>query len=295
MADNTSTLADPADGKFEDWFEIYNPGTNAVDLGGYYLTDSLANKTKFLVPNNGRYVVPPGGYLLVWADDSPAQNTTNKVDLHASFSLSKAGEAIGLFASDGTQIDAVTFGAQTSDVSEGRFPNGAATIYSMPTPTPRAPNVVPNTPPTLDSISDKVIFLGQTLSFVVSATDSDQPPQSLTFALGSGAPSGATIHPGNGQFSWTPSSAPSTNQITVRVTDNGTPNLSAQQTFTVRVQSPPGVTARISGGQIQISWTQGVLQEADAVTGPYVDIASVSPYVVSPTAGKKFFRVRYNP
>lgn len=25
MADNTFTLADPADGGFEDWFELYNP------------------------------------------------------------------------------------------------------------------------------------------------------------------------------------------------------------------------------------------------------------------------------
>lgn len=32
-----------------------------------------------------------------------------------------ASGAIGLFAADGTQIDAVTFGAQTNNVSEGRF------------------------------------------------------------------------------------------------------------------------------------------------------------------------------
>ena len=30
MADNTAILADPADGQFEDWFELYNPGTNTV-------------------------------------------------------------------------------------------------------------------------------------------------------------------------------------------------------------------------------------------------------------------------
>ena len=26
MASNTRTLADPADGDFDDWFELYNPG-----------------------------------------------------------------------------------------------------------------------------------------------------------------------------------------------------------------------------------------------------------------------------
>ncbi len=75
MADNTHTLADPADGGFEDWFEIYNPGTNTVDLGGYFLTDSLTNKFQFEVPNNGHYTIPPGGYLLVWANNETGQNS----------------------------------------------------------------------------------------------------------------------------------------------------------------------------------------------------------------------------
>src|ERR1039458_2493759 len=89
MADNTRTLADPADNDFEDWFEIYNPGTNIVDLGGYYLTDNLANKFQFLVPNTGHYLIPPGGFLLVWADNETGQNNTNRADLHANFALSK--------------------------------------------------------------------------------------------------------------------------------------------------------------------------------------------------------------
>src|SRR5690606_5005776 len=129
LADNVSALADPVDGNFEDWFEIYNPGPEAVDLGGCYLTDNLNNPTKFQIPNNGHYVIPPGGYLLVWADDEAVQNSTSVPDLHAGFALSKGGESIAIFASDGvTQIDAITFGAQTTDVTQGRFPDGAATI-----------------------------------------------------------------------------------------------------------------------------------------------------------------------
>ena len=44
MADNTHTLADPADNDYEDWFELYNPGTNTVALDGYYLTDNLTDR-----------------------------------------------------------------------------------------------------------------------------------------------------------------------------------------------------------------------------------------------------------
>ena len=143
MADNTRTLANPASGKFDDWFEIYNPGTNAVDLGGYYLSDSLTNQFLFHVPDNGRYVIPPSGFLFVWADGKPSRNNTNDPALHADFQLNKDGEAIAIFASDGTPIDAVFFGLQTNDISQGRFPDGAATVCYLPTPTPGAVNQGP--------------------------------------------------------------------------------------------------------------------------------------------------------
>ncbi len=96
-----------------------------------------------------------------------------------------------------------------------------------------------NSAPVLAAIGNQAIALGQTVAFTASATDADQPPQTLTFCLGSGAPAGATITSG-GQFSWTPTGAqaPSTNTITVIVTDNGTPPLSASQGFTVVVNEP---------------------------------------------------------
>src|SRR5207245_788051 len=137
MASNVRTLPDLSSGtpKYDDWFEIYNPGANTANLAGYYLTDTLTDKFHYRIPAG--YTIPPGGHLLVWADNEPNQNTNTSPDLHVSFQLSKNGEAIGLFAADGTPIDAVTFGPQTSDVSEGRCPDGGATIISMRAPTPR--------------------------------------------------------------------------------------------------------------------------------------------------------------
>jgi hypothetical protein len=143
MADNFSTLADPADNQFEDWFEIYNPGDTTVDLGGYYMTDNLDTKFLFQVPNNGHYKIPPHGFLLVWADEETGQNNTNRADLHADFKLSKGGDAIGIFAADGTPVDYVVFGAQTTDYSEGCYPEGGSFRLVVPTPSPRAANVLP--------------------------------------------------------------------------------------------------------------------------------------------------------
>ena len=85
-------------------------------------------------------MIPPGGYLLVWADNQPVLNAPDRPDLHVNFQLSAKGEAIGLFAPDGTPIDTVTFGPQTTDVSEGRCPDGGPNRIQQLQPTPRGSN-----------------------------------------------------------------------------------------------------------------------------------------------------------
>ena len=139
MAANASFLVDPADGDYDDWFELYNPTTSAIDLTGYTLTDVLGDPTKFTIPAG--VTIPARGFLLVWADEESAQTRTNG-DLHAEFRLGQGGEAIGLFDPAGRAIDVVTFGAQTNNISQGRWRDGASSIYYMRTPTPRAPNTL---------------------------------------------------------------------------------------------------------------------------------------------------------
>lgn len=228
---------DPTDGHYDDWFELYNPSPQAANIGGLYLTGNLTNQLAWRIPNGTS--IPAGGYLLVWADQNNPANSPNG-DLHVNFKLAKSGDSIGLFALVGTniiQVDAVTFGPQNTDVSQGRYPDGAPGIYFLSTPTPRAPNAVPgNSPPVLQAIGDRVIDELTRLRFTAVATDSDTPPQTLTFSLDPGAPAGASISP-SGAFKWRPSErqGPGLYHITVRVTDDGTPTLSATQTFSVTV------------------------------------------------------------
>jgi N-acetyl-anhydromuramyl-L-alanine amidase AmpD len=62
-------------------------------------------------------------------------------------------------------------------------------------------------------------------------------PDVLTFSLDPGAPTGASIDPNTGVFAWTPTEAqgPGIYDITIRVTDNGTPALSDFETISVTV------------------------------------------------------------
>jgi len=260
MASNVNAVEDPADGDNDDWFELYNPGTNDVDLAGSYLTDDLSNPTKFLITTNMAHIVPAGGYLLVWADNETGQNMLAGVprpDMHVGWQLARAGEGIGLFAADGTTIDAITFTNEVDDISEGRCPDGSANIIDMPAFTPKAANVGcggGNTPPVLNPIGNKALYIGQTLTFTATASDSDLPAQSLTFSLDPGAPAGAAIGAGSGVFTWTPSSVGTVN-VTVRVTDSGVPAASASETIAVEVRNPPGFANSVrNGANLEMTW-----------------------------------------
>jgi hypothetical protein len=155
MAANTAFLADPADGDFDDWLELYNPNDVGVDLSEYSLSDQLDDPAaRWTIP--GGTLVSPNGYLLVWADEETGQNTTNSTGLHASFRLNQNGEAIGLFAPDGRLIDSVSFGGQTNNVSQGRWPDGNASLYFMPSPTPLASNVIPTSMAEIQIVSASI-------------------------------------------------------------------------------------------------------------------------------------------
>jgi hypothetical protein len=96
-----------------------------------------------------------------------------------------------------------------------------------------------NRAPRLDALSNWVIGPGDHLSFPITATDLDG--DRLTFQLDTPAPSWTSVTP-EGTFAWQPGHAavPSTNRLTVVVTDNGLPALSDRRSFTVIVRSSTG-------------------------------------------------------
>ena len=111
--------------------------------------------------------------------------------------------------------------------------------WSGGVPTPGAPNAAAsgtNAPPVLAAIGNKTAVEGTLLAFTATATDTNVPAQTLTFSLDAGAPNGAAITPA-GLFTWTPdeSQGPGTFNLTVRVTDSGSPALSDFETISITV------------------------------------------------------------
>lgn len=95
-----------------------------------------------------------------------------------------------------------------------------------------------NQAPRLPAIANRIVNEGALLQITNVASDADMPPNTLTYALGLNPPLGVTIDPARGILRWRPAEnqGPSTNWLSMIVTDNGVPPLSATQQFAVVVR-----------------------------------------------------------
>lgn len=127
-----------------------------------------------------------------------------------------------------------------------------------------------NEAPVIAPIADKIVDEGQTLEFMVKATDADSPGQALTYSLVGSVPAGATIDPATGLFRWQPPFGATSQRIDVLVRDTGSPAKEALASFQVIVKP---VT-------LQITRTDPIVNRQNAITGmtirfsQQVDLAS---------------------
>ena len=122
MADNVLTVVDDH-GSPSPWIELFNPTAVDVSLEGYGLTDDFTTPKKSVIPAG--VGIAAGAYLVLWADGNPSAGPT-----HLSILLSPKGGALALARPDGTFIDRLTYGAQATDMSAAREPDGSSTWVS---------------------------------------------------------------------------------------------------------------------------------------------------------------------
>ena len=135
-------------------------------------------------------------------------------------------------------------------------------------------SILANTPPILAAISNQMAGVGLTLNLTNSATDSDLPAQTLIYSLLS-APNNAAINARSGVLTWRPltTQANTTNLITVKVADSGTPSMSATQSFVATVS--PLASPRFSTVPLLLNGGQLVLQ-VNGASGPDYQIQASS-------------------
>ncbi|MBL04590.1 MAG: hypothetical protein CMJ99_03020 [Planctomycetes bacterium] len=138
QAFNESTIQDE-DNEYTDWIEIFNSGEDAVNLNGYYLTDSVEELSKWQFP---AVTLQPGRFLVVFASGKDRRNPAS--ELHTNFSIERnGGEILVLITPDGSsvvsgyteipeQIEDASYGMATDSVFTDPIGEGAALRAFVP-------------------------------------------------------------------------------------------------------------------------------------------------------------------
>ena len=120
------------DPPLRDSIELYNPTTQAVDLGGWYISDDPDTPHKYRFPTGTS--IDGGGYLVVDEDDfNPA---LPNADALIPFALSSSqGETVWLFSGNGVQAtglqDEAPFSATFNGVSVGLLEGSAGRLVPL--------------------------------------------------------------------------------------------------------------------------------------------------------------------
>ncbi|HKQ36748.1 MAG TPA: lamin tail domain-containing protein [Verrucomicrobiae bacterium] len=116
MASNDKVLADE-DGDFSDWIEIYNAGTNTVNLNNWKLADS---NTQWAFPATN---IAPNKFMVIFASNKnrriPGRNLHTNFKLDASSGNPPVGERVSLLRPDSTVASSYNPPVQVEDISYG--------------------------------------------------------------------------------------------------------------------------------------------------------------------------------
>jgi len=151
LADSQTNTKVDEDGDHSDWVELWNAGSTAVSLNGWYLTDKATSLRKWQFPVTTPVVsLPPNGRMVVFCSDKNRKLEATK--LHTSFKISKdANNSLLLVQADGLTIahQITNYPKQVQDVS-----------YGLPAQTQTLP----------------LVAVGATGKYRVPASSADMPP-----------------------------------------------------------------------------------------------------------------------
>ncbi len=133
-----------------DWIELHNTTETTIDIGGWFLSDSGSNLTKYQIAAGIR--IPPHGYIVFYEDlhfDNPSD-----AGCYQPFALSENGEELYLSSAEGNLLTGYRqvedFGASETDVSFGRYykpSTGNFNFVPMSEKTPGSGNAYPKVGP----------------------------------------------------------------------------------------------------------------------------------------------------
>lgn len=138
MASNEGVMADE-DGDFEDWVELYNASSSAINLDGYSITDDEDDLNQWSFPS---YFLQPGEFLVVFCS---GKDRISGPFFHTNFKINKDGETLVLTHPSGQEEDRINAISLATNWSFGHLIDGTSYRERFDEPTPGASNETVNT------------------------------------------------------------------------------------------------------------------------------------------------------
>lgn len=132
MASNAGEVMSPAI-NFDSWIELYNPGDQAVNLGGMYLSYDSDDLTMWQMPDN-MGTIPAKGFKVIWLGSNDIKSE------QAPFKLLCDGATIYLSDNKGQLITSQTYPEALSHCAWARKTDGGDEWGWTAEPTPGATN-----------------------------------------------------------------------------------------------------------------------------------------------------------
>lgn len=138
-----------------DWIELHNRSSSAMDIGGWFLSDSAADLAKYRIPLGT--VIPAGGYL-VFDEERHFGSASIDPGRITPFGISETGETVHLSSAVDDELTDYQakeeFGASLEGETLGNHykpSSGTWNFVALEAPTPGAPNRGPRIGPVVIS------------------------------------------------------------------------------------------------------------------------------------------------
>lgn len=122
MPRNLSFLVNE-DYNFVGWAELYNSGSQSVDISAYYFSDDEADLLKWKIKTDNR-MLAAGAFAIIYFDELNKEN-------HASFKLKPEGGVLTLVDRNGNVLDRLSYPASQRNISYGRKTDGITGVSNI--------------------------------------------------------------------------------------------------------------------------------------------------------------------
>lgn len=134
MSSNSEVLQD-WEGDFPDWIELYNAGSEEINLEGFTLSDDLNEPYLWNFPS---VTLAPDSFLIVFASK---KDTIVSNEIHSNFKINQQGEDLILSSPDGILLHHIQAVFVPENYTYSCIPDGNKNYMNESYPSPLSPNM----------------------------------------------------------------------------------------------------------------------------------------------------------